>query len=156
MSTNSTAVPSNIRKALRAQLLTVAGLPEVQNHAQLDGDVDFKPIIGEPWWRETMLRQPGRPQRASLGQQALMRHTAGWQISLFFPPNDDADVGPIETLGGGIQLAFEDGVELTYAGQVVRILGCGLGTVVSDKVNGTWWSHLPCRVQWQADVFNVQ
>lgn len=142
----------NVRRAMRQQLLTVDGLPTSQ---QWDGLVTFTPPTdGSPWLRETMLRQPGPPMRKSIGTEARMRHTGIYQISLFFPPDQPNDVLDIEAMGEAIRAAFPDSLDLEHGGQLLRCLGCGLGTTVADRSKGGPWLYLPVRVNWQADTFN--
>lgn len=143
-----------VRSGLRQQLLTVNGLPDVQ---QWEGDRQsegqaFPPPIGTPWLRETMLRQPGPSREVSVGAFGRIRHSGGWQISLFFPPDEVAGVRPLESLGEAIRRAFPHSLDLTFDGQLFRCLGCGLGTITTDEVDG--WNHLPARITWTADTFN--
>lgn len=142
----------NVRRAMRQQLLTVDGLPTSQ---QWDGLVTFTPPTdGSPWLRETMLRQPGPPMRKSIGTEARMRHTGIYQISLFSSPDQPNDVLDIEAMGEAIRGAFPDSLDLEHGGQLLRCLGCGLGTTVADRSKGGPWLYLPVRVNWQADTFN--
>lgn len=143
----------NVRRALRKQLLTVASLPEAQ---QWEGSslTWTPPTDGSLWLRETMLRQPGPPPEVSIGTNARIRNSGGYQISLFAPPGQDEDVYPIESLGGEIRAAFPHSLDLVFGNQFVRCTGCGLGTVVLDTSQATPWLHLPVRVTWYADTFN--
>jgi hypothetical protein len=147
-----------VRRALRKQLTAIAAaqpavLPALAQW-QVEGTT-FIPTIDVPWLRETMLRAPGAPPQASIGPQALIRHSGGWQISLFYPPDDPADTYPIESAGEAIRAAFPSSLELTYEGQLVRLVGTGLGTIAPTTMQGMPWLHLPVRVEWYADTYNV-
>lgn len=142
----------NVRRAMRQRLLSVPQLPTV---CQWDGVVKFSaPTDGSPWLRETMLRQPGPPMAISVGVFGRLRHFGTYQISLFYPPDQPGDVYPIEKMGGAIRFAFPHSLDLDYAGQLVRCMGCGLGAVTVDRSQATPWLQLIARVNWQADTFN--
>lgn len=139
----------NVRKGLRERLLTVAGLPAGR---KWEGK-SFTPTTGEPWIRETMLRSPAPPQRMSVGPFARLRHTGLYQVSLFYPPDGEQDVFPIESMAEAVRAAFPDTLEFTYNGQRIRVHGAGLQTV--DEETDPDWLHVPVTIDWSADTFNA-
>lgn len=142
----------NVRRALRQQLLTVDSLPSTQ---QWDGIIDFTPPSdGTPWLRETMLRQPGPPARKSIGTQARIRHTGGYNIDLFFAPDTDSDVHDIEACAEDIRAAFPFSLQLNYGGQLVTCEGCGISTVERDLRLSFPMLRCSARIAWWADTFN--
>jgi hypothetical protein len=147
-----TAVIVDVRAGLRQRLLTVAGLPAEAN-TKWEGMMSFKPTAGTPWMRETMLRAPAAAQRMNPGPFARLRHTGLYQISLFYPPDDDQDVKPIETKAEDIRAAFTDNVEFAYNGQRIRVHGAGIGTIEEETQELSNWLHAPITIDWSADSF---
>lgn len=149
---------TDVRRTLRAQLLTVPGLPAKRQWqgTTSEGGETFPPTdITQPWMRETLLLPPGHGNRKTIGQNAHIVDFGSYQISLFYPPDDEADVGPIETMGAAIKNAFPDTFEVIINAQRLTCLGTGLGTTTTDEIPGVVWLHLPVRVSWQVDWFNA-
>lgn len=147
----------NVRRALRAQLLTVDGLPP-ESAFQWEGVTDFTPPTdGSCWIRETMLRPPspeGGSDRASIGTEARVRNRGGYQISLFYPPDGNQDVYDIEAMAGRIRKAFPFSLQLTYGGQLVTCEGAQVGTSSIVTQLGKRYLFCQIRIPWWADTFN--
>lgn len=148
---------TDVRRTLRAQLLTVPGLPakrKWEGTTQEAGET-FPPAAGTTWLRETMLRPPEHGSRKTIGQQAHIVDFGIYQISLFYPPDDPGDVNLIETMGSAIKNAFPDTFEVVINAQRLTCLGTGIGTVTTDEIPDVVWLHLPVRVSWLVDWFNA-
>lgn len=161
------AIDTTIRALLRAQLLTVAGLP-AEPFRKWEGFPSFSPPDPpQPWIRETVLRGP-RPRRMTMGPAARMHRQGIYQVDVFVPGKDNAswprewapsgeDTGsiPIELLAESIRDAFPDTLQLSGNGVTLYCFdpstrsGAGLGRLREDGV----WLVVAVEIPWHASTF---
>lgn len=135
---------ADVRAALRTTLLTVAGIPPVEQRAW-EGR-DFTPTAGTAWMRDTLL--PAGADRLSVGPYARVRHIAIYQVDLFVPAlrGTEGD-GPADA----IIAAFWPGLLLSYNGQTVLVRSASRGPAITTDAA---WRQLPMSITVEMDTTN--
>lgn len=107
-------VHSDIRSALRAQLLTTPGLPA----AQAWENVRFEPTEGRAYFREKLLPNGSTPQ--TIGDRIRIRHDVLYQVDFFFPLDKGAKAaeGLADAL---VQATFFPSLVVSANGQTVTV-----------------------------------
>lgn len=136
---------TDLRSALRANLLTVSGLPPVawQNRA-------FEPTPGSPWLRETLL--PAGANLASIAgviTEALLREDGIYQITVFYPAGGDLKAA--ESLVDSIRSAFRPGIVVTHGG----IAAVCTRAEVARAVQEPDWYGIPISIRYYLHRLNT-
>lgn len=121
----------DVRSALRAQLLTVVGLPAARSWENRQ----FTRPAGEDWVRETYL--PGAERQVSYG---MVEAVGVAQYDLFTPA--DAGTEAAEDLADAIKEAFKPSSTL---GGLVRI---DRAERLSGRQDASWY-FIPIRISWR-------
>ena len=143
------------RLALRARLLTVAGLPAVRHFI---GDEDFAPPTGQTaWLRETLLPSAGSTRTVGLPAALGEVWTDGeYQVDLFYPAGQGE--GPVEAMAETIcrafRVAFPDGVLAAGSGPSAGRVTLQRSSSMPVRRDGPWL-HVPVLIRWQAEFPNL-
>lgn len=140
----------NVHTALKTQLATVSGIPDLQYWATENEDFE-KPKVGELiagaapiWLRETFAPQPNK--QASLGMSGyLVRQPGSWMLQVFVPKGTGKQF--VEALAGRICAAFAPGSVCSANGQLVIIRTSN----APQGSNSDDWYLQPVTITWRAD-----
>jgi hypothetical protein len=125
-----------VRLALRAQLLTVPGLPAARKWE----NKAFTPETGSPWIEEAVHRET-RDELVSSGLNALEGFT---QYTLYFPPDTGVEASAV--LVRAIKDRFQPNTALA---SLLRVYRCEAGPALEAEdwwqqpVTIYWWLHYP-------------
>ena len=127
---------SEIRKGIRTVLLTVTNsdMPDDKDIAWENRT--YKPIIGTPWIRETML--PGLERQSA---SDTIESVGVMQYDVFWPAGTGTE--SIEKLVDDIKVVFKPTTAIGNNSLVFRAER--LSAIIDDK-----WHQIPVRLTWRA------
>lgn len=130
----------DVRAALQAQVDDVAGFPAAPQRA-IEGKL-FKPTIGTPWARLTLMTNSRRP----FSIDGNSKITGGlFQVDLFHPAKGGPGVGTIEPLADAVADAYPLGQNLFSGSTRISINYAEPGPILGEAD----WLHAVVTVSWR-------